>query len=72
MTEKLTYEKAIERLGEITEKLSSQSTTLDEASKLFEEGGALIKFCHESLKFVKGKMLTIKNTIDGLKIEEEE
>lgn len=68
----LTYEQAIKKLSDIVEKLSSQSVPLSEASKFFEEGGELIKFCYSSLKTVKGKLLEIKNTLDGLKMEEEE
>ncbi len=72
MSEKLSYEDAIKKLNEINEKLSAQNITLDQSSKLFEEGATLIKLCYEHLKVVKGKMLTIKDTIDGLIMEEEE
>lgn len=71
MSEKLTYEQAIERLSQINQQLSSQIISLDEASKLFEEGEMLLKFCYDKLKVVKGKMLTIRNSLDGLKLEEE-
>ena len=72
MSENLSYEDAIKKLNEINEKLSAQNITLEQASKLFEDGANLIKICYDHIKVVKGKMLTIKKTIDGLKMEEEE
>ena len=68
----LTYEQAIKKLSDIVEKLSSQSVPLSEASKLFEEGGELIKFCYAAVENGSGKLIEIKDAVDGLKVEEEE
>ena len=68
----MTYEIAIQKLSEIVEKLSSQSLPLSQATKLFEEGLDLIKFCNQQLKTTKGKILEIKQELDKLKLEESE
>lgn len=66
----MTYEKAIQQLGEIVEKLSSESLPLSQATSLFEEGMKLIKFCYEQLKSSQGKIFEIKIQLDKLKMEE--
>ncbi len=68
----MTYETAIQKLGEIVEKLSAESLPLSQASTLFEEGMGLIKFCYEQLKVTKGKIFEIKKELDKLKLEEME
>ena len=66
------YEIAIQKLGDIVEKLSSQSLPLSQATSLFEEGMELIKFCYNELKVTKGKIFEIKKELDKLKLEEME
>lgn len=68
----MTYEIAIQKLGDIVEKLSSQSLPLSHATSLFEEGMELIKFCYNELKVTKGKIFEIKKELDKLKLEEME
>ncbi len=68
----MTYEIAIQKLGDIVEKLSSQSLPLSQATSLFEEGMDLIKFCYNELKVTKGKIFEIKKELDKLKLEEME
>ena len=68
----MTYEVAIQKLGDIVEKLSSQSLPLSQATSLFEEGMELIKFCYNELKVTKGKIFEIKKELDKLKLEEME
>ncbi len=68
----MTYEIAIQKLGDIVEKLSSQSLPLSQATSLFEEGMELIKFCYNELKVTKGKIFEIKKELDKLKLEEME
>ncbi len=44
------FEKAIKRLEEINDKLSTGSESLDDSMKLFEEGLQLIQKCDQKLK----------------------
>lgn len=66
----MTYESAIKKLGEIIEKLSSDSVPLAEATALFEEGLTLMKYCYKEIKVVKGKIYEIKEELGKLKLEE--
>ncbi len=66
----MTYEKAIERLTQIVDLLSNEGANLNEATKLFEEGLGLIKFCYEQVKVTKGKIFEIKEELGKLKMEE--
>lgn len=66
----MTYENAIKKLGEIIEKLSSESVPLAEATALFEEGLYLMKYCYSEIKVVKGKVYEIKEELGKLKLEE--
>lgn len=43
------FEKAMERLEEITALLSAQTTGLDDSLALYEEGIGLIRFCNDKL-----------------------
>ena len=47
--EKMNYEKAVERLEKITDKLENGNLTLEEMMKLYEEGTALAAKCSKSL-----------------------
>lgn len=50
MSENINFEKSMDRLAEITEKLSSGDLSLDDSMELFEEGLKLIKESDEKLK----------------------
>ncbi len=63
----MTYEEAIKGLEEISQKLSSESVSLDEAVKLFEESTKLSKVCFETLKNVEAKVSVIKKELDEIK-----
>ena len=52
----LTYEKALMRLEEIVELLSSGSQSLDESMKLYEEGVRLSEFCENKIKSAEQKI----------------
>lgn len=47
--EGISFEEAMKRLAEISEKLEKGDAALDESLTLFEEGTALIKLCNEKL-----------------------
>lgn len=63
----MTYEESIKRLEEISNKLSSDTISLDEAVKLFEESTKLSKVCFETIKNVEAKVSVIKKELDEIK-----
>ena len=48
--DKLSFEENLNKLEELVKKLESGENSLDEAVKLYQEGIALAKVCHEELK----------------------
>lgn len=60
MDEKMTYEKAVERLEEIVSLLEKNEASLDEALELFEEGTKLTKYCNDILSEAKQKISEIE------------
>jgi len=60
---KFNFEKSLQRLEEITQKLESQDFSLDESLKLFEEGITLSRVCEKSLSDA-GKKLEILKSVD--------
>jgi len=56
MEKELTFEQAIARLNEITNKIQSNDCSLDEGLKLFEEGIQLSSFCNEKLEVYQQKL----------------
>jgi len=57
MTE--TYEKKIEELKKIIEKIEDGNTSLDESMKLYEQGAALVKQCETMLAEAEVKITTL-------------
>ena len=59
--EKLTFERAAERLEEIVRLLENGKAPLDDSLKLYEEGISLVRFCNETLEGAekKIKILTV-------------
>ncbi|PKG33967.1 exodeoxyribonuclease VII small subunit [Methanoregula sp.] len=57
MTE--TYEKKIEQLKKIIEKIEDGNTSLDESMKLYEQGAALVKQCETMLAEAEVKITTL-------------
>lgn len=50
------YEKAVERLEKITDKLENGNLSLEEMMKLYEEGTAIAADCAEALDSAKLKI----------------
>lgn len=65
------YEDALKELEEITEKLSEGKIPLSEATKYFDRGVELTKFCYQELNSIKGKVTIIREELDKLQEEEE-
>ena len=54
--ENITFEHAIKRLSEITEKIENGELTLDESVKLYEEGIKLTGACEKMLEQAELKL----------------
>ncbi|ALV23070.1 hypothetical protein ASO20_00035 [Mycoplasma sp. (ex Biomphalaria glabrata)] len=57
---KLTYEKAIKRLEEITKYLSNEGTELEKALDLYKEGLELSHYCETKLTSVEKELKKVK------------
>lgn len=66
MSKEFNFEKAMERLNEISQALESDTIELDKAMALFEEGLDLSKKCQETLESyeVRVKDLVLKHKGD--------
>ena len=60
MDEKMTYEKAIERLEAIVSELEKGNLTLDDSVQLFEEGARLADFCSKALDRAEQKLTKLE------------
>jgi len=69
MTNKPTYEQAIERLDEIVRNMERGDAPLEEALKLFEEGAGLIALCNKLLDEAEQMVVKLKKGPDGYPIE---
>jgi len=58
---KFNFEKSLQRLEEITQKLESQDFSLDESLKLFEEGINLSRLCEKSLSDAEKRLEILKS-----------
>ncbi|HQN75084.1 MAG TPA: exodeoxyribonuclease VII small subunit [Bacillota bacterium] len=64
---KLSFEENLEKLEALVKKLESGENSLDEAVKLYQEGIALAKICHEELKNAEEvivKLMDSNNLVD--------
>lgn len=77
MSEPLPFEKALEQLEALVEKMESGELSLEESLKSFEQGISLTQQCNQSLKTAEQtvKMLMEKNGQDAIvdiEIDDEE
>lgn len=61
---KVNFEDANKKLQEIIAKLDGGSVSLDEATKLYEEGVTLAKDCYKQLENAKGKIVDLKEELE--------
>lgn len=59
------FEKAFQQLEKIVSRLEGEELSLDESLKLFEEGIALSRFCHQKLEEVEKKIEMILSDAKG-------
>lgn len=62
----MTFEEALEKLNSIKDRLDSPEISLDESIKLYSESVKYTKICLDTLKETEGKILVVKNELDGL------
>ena len=73
MTEKESFEKSLEKLEELVEKIESGELNLEEMIKSFEEGSKLVEKCSEKLNQVEQKiekLIKMKIKIFNINLEE--
>lgn len=61
MAKKVSYEEMVEELNEILDKLESNTYTLDESMKEYENGVKLINKLYKTLNNYEGKISIIKD-----------
>jgi len=66
------YEEALKELEEIISKLNDNKIPMSEASKIFERGVELSKFCFNELNNVKGKVTIVREELGKLLEENDE
>jgi len=64
-SENVTFEQAMERLGEIVRRLEEGDLALEDAMKLFEEGVKLAADCAKKLNEAQGRLEALAAKQDG-------
>ncbi len=60
----LTFEEKMDKLEKLVKQLETADNTLDESVKLYQEGIALAKACHEQLKSAEKTIINLKTESD--------
>ena len=69
MSKEENFEKLIEKLEEITNRLEKEQLSLDESVKLFEEGMQISKKCNAKLEDAEKRITILINQNDEIKEE---
>ncbi|KUP06171.1 exodeoxyribonuclease VII small subunit [Bacillus coahuilensis m2-6] len=59
MSEELSFEKAMENLEKIVQRLEEGDVPLEEAIEIYKEGMGLSKLCHEKIRKVESELATV-------------
>jgi exodeoxyribonuclease VII small subunit len=62
----MTFEASVEKLAELTERIESPATPLDEALALYKEGILLAKKCGEILSGYEAEVLALQKEAEGV------
>ncbi|TKJ31922.1 exodeoxyribonuclease VII small subunit [bacterium (candidate division B38) B3_B38] len=65
MTEEKKFEKALEELEQIVNKLEKGNLSLEESLKFFEEGIKLSRFCNNKLEEAERKIEILQKNTEG-------
>lgn len=71
MDEKLTFEKANERLDEVLNKMEIEGLTLEETMEYYEEAFRLFEFCFKQLNDSKKRIININERLEAMANEGE-
>ncbi len=63
--EKMTYEKAMEKLKQLSEDLESGALTLDESLSTYKSAVELIQYCNERLQSAQKEMTVLIEDFEG-------
>ena len=66
MSEKLSFEEAMQKIEDIVEKLETGKTSLDEMIELYKQGTELSVYCNKMIDEAEQKIKIISKTKDGL------
>ena len=69
MAQELSFEKALERLGEVVAELEAGKVGLDESLKLYEEGMKLVRLCNEKLDSAEQRVMTVRPAGDDVEVK---
>ena len=61
----MAFEEAMEKLEEVSEKLSGENVPLDEAISLYEQGVAYYDICKSKLDDAERRIKVIEDGLDG-------
>lgn len=62
--DEMDFEKALNRLEEISKIIENKDISLEESIGLYEEGMSLYAFCHKTLDDTKGKITIYKDNLE--------
>lgn len=65
MSEKMTFEHALQRLEEIADTLENGDLELEQTMQLFEEANALSKYCNDKVDKAEEKLEILLKKDDG-------
>jgi len=71
MSEKISFEKAMERLEQIVRAMERGDAPLDESLKLFQEGTELVRTCGKMLDDAQIQVNKVIKSADGSPVMEE-
>lgn len=61
----MSFEQSLERLEEIVKLLETGSAPLEESTKLYEEGIALVSVCNAKLEQTEARIRLLRTGVDG-------